>query len=51
MAVGIGYPGNWVHSTPEMPPSFFYCPITSAGMATVVFTALEHDHNHFRTEK
>ena len=23
VAVGVRYTGNWVHSTPEMPPSFF----------------------------
>jgi hypothetical protein len=51
MTVGIRYLGNWIHSTPEMPPSFFYCPVTFAGMVPVVLTALEHDHNHFRTEK
>ena len=23
VASGVRYPGNWIHSTPEMPPSFF----------------------------
>jgi len=52
VGVGVGYPRNWVSSTLEMPPSFFfYYPVTSVGMVPVVLISLEHDHKHFRTEK
>jgi hypothetical protein len=48
--LGLVIQANGFTRALEMPPSFFYYPVTSAGMVPVVLIALEHGHYHFRIE-